>query len=54
MLSEWTNDNREGAHPAIQHPRWALAVIVAGVLLSVLWSASLLYGAYLLGRWPLN
>jgi hypothetical protein len=46
------NDNAQGAAvPAEHDPRWPLAVIAFGLLLSLLWCAGLLYGAYLLLDW---
>jgi hypothetical protein len=46
-----TNDNAQGADPAEQHPRWPLAVIATGLLLSMLWCVGLLAGAYRLLDW---
>jgi hypothetical protein len=34
-----------------QHPRWPLALIATGLLISMLWCAGLLYGAYRLLEW---
>ena len=46
------NDDAQGAAvPAEHDPRWPLAVIAFGLLLSLLWCAGLLYGAYLLLDW---